>query len=90
VDSEFVTLSDEQLEMVSGGDGITGPINLTATATAANSLEVATANSSFTVTANGSTANVANAAAQAASVASAANILGSTFSNGAGTGTFTL
>ena len=82
MDSEFVTLSDEQLEMVTGGDGITGPISLTATATAANSLNVATANTGLVVTATGTnTANVANAAAQAASVASAANILGSTFSN---------
>ncbi len=81
MDSEFVTLSDEQLEMVTGGDSITGPINLTATATAANSLNVATANTNLAVTATGSTANVANAAAQAASVASAANILGSTFSH---------
>jgi hypothetical protein len=82
VDSEFVTLSDEQLEMVTGGDSITGPINLTATATAANSLNVATANTNLAVTASGTnTAAVANAAAQAASVAIAANILNSTFSH---------
>ncbi len=82
MDSEFVTLSDEQLEMVTGGDSTPSPITLNASALAANSLNVAMANTgSLTVTGTGGTANVANAAAQAASVAIAANILNSTFSN---------